>query len=138
MKTALQTAEATDADGNICRSYQIKDYVCPVQAFITAGSYTTPPALIEQYLHTLPLHEGESEPRYNLFAWKDGQRGFTVAYFPRDKHRPSCYTAQGEAQLLVSPGALDMGGLIVTPREEDFNKITLEDLRQIFGEVAHH
>lgn len=138
MRTARQTEEQTTDNGNTCFGYQIDSYLCPIHAFITQGSHITPPALIDNYLHSLPLHEGESEPRYNLFAWKDEERGFTVAYFPRDKHRPDCYTAQGEAQLLVSPGALDMGGLMVTPRKEDFNKITEEDIRRIYDEVSHH
>lgn len=92
--------------------------------------------LIEDYLHSLPLHPNEDEPRYNLFAWTDEKRGFTVAYIPRDKHRPSCYTAEGETQRLVSPGALDMAGLIVTPRREDFENLTEEEIRQIYQEVS--
>ena len=138
MEAALQTEETKTDDGNLCRGYQINGYVCPLHAFVTQGSKVTPPALIEQYLHSLPLHQGESEPRYNLFAWTDEKRGFTVVYFPRDRHRPDCYTAQGAAQLLVSPGALDMGGLIVTPRKEDFLKITEKDIRRIYKEVAHY
>ena len=138
MKTALQTEEMKTNDGSLCRSYQINGYVCPLHAFITQEGKITPPALIEHYLHSLPVHQGESEPRYNLFAWTDEKRGFTVVYFPRDRHRPECYTAQKEKQLLVSPGALDMGGLIVTPRKEDFLKITEEDIRRIYGEVAHY
>jgi hypothetical protein len=37
---------------------------------------------------------------------------------------------------MISPGALDMAGIIVTPRKEDFNKITPEDIRSIMQEVG--
>ena len=92
--------------------------------------------LLNRYLDSLPKHENEAEPRYNMFAWRNNNGLFTAAYFPRAEHRPSCYYAEGNAQILVSPGALDMGGLIVTPREEDFNKIDEETVRKIFNEVS--
>lgn len=77
------------------------------------------------------------EPRYNLFAWNDPRYGFVTVYIPRTVHRPQCYTAEGDAQLLVSPGALDMAGILVTAREEDFQKLNADILRQIYHEVTH-
>ena len=136
METATLVGQASLSDGNMCRSYRIEGYTCPVQAFITERTSASDVRLIEDYLHSLPLHPNEDEPRYNLFAWTDEKRGFTVAYIPRDKHRPSCYTAEGETQRLVSPGALDMAGLIVTPRREDFENLTEEEIRQIYQEVS--
>ena len=138
LSTAVCTKELKMGNGSTCRSYQITNYICPLQAFVTEHSMTTSPELIEEYLQTLPVHDGESEPRYNLFAWNDPARGFTVVYLPREKHRPACYTATGKGQLLVSPGALDMAGLLVTPRKEDFDKITEQDILQIYNEVAYH
>ena len=136
METATLVGQASLSDGNMCRSYRIEGYTCPIQAFITERTSASDVRLIEDYLHSLPLHPNEDEPRYNLFAWTDEKRGFTVAYIPRDKHRPSCYTAEGETQRLVSPGALDMAGLIVTPRREDFENLTEEEIRQIYQEVS--
>ena len=136
METATLVGQASLSDGNMCRSYRIEGYTCPVQAFMTERVSASDVRLIEDYLHSLPLHPNEDEPRYNLFAWTDEKRGFTVAYIPRDKHRPSCYTAEGETQRLVSPGALDMAGLIVTPRREDFENLTEEEIRQIYQEVS--
>lgn len=136
METATLVGQASLSDGNMCRSYRIEGYTCPIQAFITERTSASDVRLIEDYLHSLPLHPNEDEPRYNLFAWTDEKRGFTVAYIPRDKHRPSCYTAEGETQRLVSPGALDMAGLIVTPRRKDFENLTEEEIRQIYQEVS--
>lgn len=138
METAVREKEIKTENGNTYSSFQITSYICPIQVFICNHSADILPEMINQYLQSLPLHEGESEPRYNLFAWQDKQRGFTMAYFPREKHRPACYTATGGEQLLVSPGALDMAGLLVTPRKEDFYKITESDITQIYKEVAYH
>jgi glycosyltransferase involved in cell wall biosynthesis len=138
METAVRETEIKTENGNTYSSFQITSYICPIQVFICNHSTDILPEMINQYLESLPLHEGESEPRYNLFAWQDKQRGFTMAYFPREEHRPACYTATGGEQLLVSPGALDMAGLLVTPRKEDFDKITESDITQIYKEVAYH
>lgn len=138
METAVRETEIKTENGNTYSSFQITSYICPIQVFICNHSTDILPEMINQYLESLPLHEGESEPRYNLFAWQDKQRGFTMAYFPREEHRPACYTATRGEQLLVSPGALDMAGLLVTPRKEDFDRITESDITKIYKEVAYH
>ena len=138
METAVREKEIKTENGNTYSSFQITSYICPIQVFICNHSTDILPEMINQYLESLPLHEGESEPRYNLFAWQDKQRGFTMAYFPREEHRPACYTATRGEQLLVSPGALDMAGLLVTPRKEDFDRITESDITKIYKEVAYH
>lgn len=138
METAVRKTEIKTENGNTYSSFQITSYICPIQVFICNHSTDILPEMINQYLESLPLHEGESEPRYNLFAWQDKQRGFTMAYFPREEHRPACYTATRGEQLLVSPGALDMAGLLVTPRKEDFDRITESDITKIYKEVAYH
>lgn len=138
METAVRETEIKTENGNTYSSFQITSYICPIQVFICNHSTDILPEMINQYLESLPLHEEESEPRYNLFAWQDKQRGFTMAYFPREEHRPACYTATRGEQLLVSPGALDMAGLLVTPRKEDFDRITESDITKIYKEVAYH
>ena len=124
------------SDGSICRSYTIHSFCCMIQAFVTDGAAISSTRLIDEFLQSLPIVNGEPEPRYNLFAWLDQSNRFIVAYLPRIQHRPSCYTAEGDAQLLVSPGALDVSGLFVTPRKEDFDKITAEDIIRIYKEVT--
>ena len=59
-----------------------------------------------------------------------------VFIFPRAKHRPACYTAEGEDNLLSSPASVDLGGVFITPVEKDFRKITAEDVAQILSEVC--
>ena len=137
MSTAVEKGFEPLSDGKSCIAYDIEGYFCPIRAFITQGGLATGVRLIDSYLHSLPLHEGETEPRYNLFAWNDPRYGFVTVYIPRTAHRPQCYTAEGDAQLIVSPGALDMAGILVTAREEDLQKLDADTLRQIYHEVTH-
>lgn len=134
-KSSVEDSSKKMHGGDICRSYSVNGYICPIKVF-TSMSGNIDSGLLNRYLDSLPKHENEAEPRYNVFAWRNNNGLFTAAYFPRAEHRPSCYYAEGNAQILVSPGALDMGGLIVTPREEDFNKIDEETVRKIFNEVS--
>jgi len=111
-----------DDDGGLV--FSLDDYPCTALA-IRAHSREASQSLFLRLYNALPRQEGESEPMLNLLAWQQGGEFITVL-FPRKKHRPDCYYAEGDAQLLVSPGALDMAGLIILPREQDFRAITLE------------
>ena len=81
------------------------------------------------------LQTNESEPMLNILtSWKAGR--WTVHVFPRQLHRPWQYFEEGEKKILLSPASVDMGGVLITPREEDFNKISMKDTRDIFGQVC--
>ena len=112
----------------------LKDYACPVLVIRTTDAAEAKKRF-ERIYDSLPLHEGENEPRMNIVCWKQAGKVVTLVC-PRAKHRPACYTAQGEKQLLISPGALDMCGLLITPREQDFRKITYEMAADILREVS--
>ena len=113
--------------------YYIKDYACPLFAIEWSGNI---PAIdLTDVLKLFPKSSEEWEPKLNLLAWKEGQKNILVI-IPRGKHRPDCYFAEGASQRMISPGALDMAGIIVTPRKEDFDKITPEDIRSIMQEVG--
>ena len=83
----------------------------------------------------LPLPEGEYEPRMNVVAYRKGEQ-VSLIVIPRHAHRPRCYTAEGEERYLISPGALDMCGLIVTPRAEDYERLTATKAMEILCEVG--
>ena len=75
------------------------------------------------------------EPMMNLLChFKDEK--WILHLFPRKLHRPSQYFEQGDKQLLISPGAVDFGGVFITPRREDFDKITATDILDIFRQVS--
>lgn len=61
---------------------------------------------------------------------------WTIHLFPRKAHRPTQFFANGEEQLLISPGSVDLGGVFVIPRQEDFKKITKLDIIDILAQVS--
>ena len=79
--------------------------------------------------------EAIQEPMLNVVAWRQGDDTITVV-FPRKKHRPDCYYAEGPDGLLISPGALDMSGLLITPRRDDFEHISATQATDILRECA--
>lgn len=79
--------------------------------------------------------EAEPEPMLNILCWHDCVEWNTVV-FPRKQHRPSCYFAEGGANILLSPASVDMGGVFITPLEKDFEKITAKDIKTILDEVC--
>ncbi len=75
------------------------------------------------------------EPMLNLAATYDAH-GWTVYLFPRAKHRPACYFAEGAKQLTVSPAGIDLAGVLVVPQPEHFARITAHDVEKIYCEVT--
>ena len=69
-----------------------------------------------------------------LASFQNGN--YRLLLFPRKAQRPQCYFRSDESRILVSPASVELGGVVVTPREEDFNKITKADLQEIFSEVS--
>ena len=88
-----------------------------------------------QLYDALHIQPGDSEPMMNVITWY-GNRMWTTCIFPRKKHRPVCYSAEGDAHLLISLAAVDMGGMLITPLEKDFIKITAEDIAKVLNEVS--
>ena len=78
---------------------------------------------------------GETEPRFNLFAYAKGAewRAFVVMRSAKRSHH---YDAAGEEHLTISPGAADVAGVFVTPVREDFEKVTAARLEEILDEVT--
>lgn len=72
----------------------------------------------------------------NTFFWIGSGGTLRFISIPRKAHRPICYYAQDESQRLVSPGCIDMAGLIVTPRYDDFIRLSDEEIIKIYNEVA--
>ena len=87
-------------------------------------------------LHLLQkMFPGYDEPMINVLAmWEDGE--WVVFVFPRKIHRPWQYFAQGEEQILLSPASVDLGGALIIPREQDFEKITQSLIQDIFNQVT--
>ena len=102
---------------------------------IKSKAQETEMTLFKQLYDAMPVREGEKEPRMNIVAWRDGSENVIVV-LPRDNHRPACYFEEEDRRMVISPGALDMAGLIITPREEDFNRMSEDKLISILKEVS--
>lgn len=76
------------------------------------------------------------EPLMNLLCNYDPEFGWSVIIFLRSKHRPEIFFKEDPDKTLISPAAIDLGGLVVTPREEDFIRMEKELLEKIFCEVS--
>ena len=113
----------------------IHDFVVP--AFVIKSRHGATDFEMFQTLYNClpPAEEKGEEPSQNIVSWRQGDDYLSVV-FPRRKHRPECYYAEGDERLLVSPGALDMSGLLITPRKEDFERITPKQAEQILKECA--
>lgn len=77
----------------------------------------------------------EEEPMLNIIAFVEKDK-YMLNIFPRKAHRPTQYSAEGNRKLLVSPGALDMAGLMIVVREEDLEKISKNDIEDIYAQVS--
>ena len=112
----------------------LRDFLVPAFVII-AKSEDSDEELFHRLYRSMPMRGDESEPMMNIIAWRKGDEFISVV-IPREKHRPDAYFAEGEAQMMVSPGALDMAGLIITPREEDFSKINLDKATALLRECG--
>lgn len=121
--------------------YSLKGYLCP--GFIIISRTPEANAVLFQKIYdAMPVAEGDVEPMMNILSWMqrgsvDGLPNIVSVVIPRLKHRPDCYFKAGDEQIMVSPGALDMAGLIVTPREQDFRKMTPQLAADIIRECAY-
>lgn len=110
---------------------------CPSPAFVIISRDDQKVAkAFDQLYASLDIKEGDYEPMMNVLVWMDGEYWVTFVY-PRKALRPSCFYAEGDARFLVSPAAVEMAGLFVFPREEDFQKVTLADIETIQKEVSY-
>jgi hypothetical protein len=76
------------------------------------------------------------EPMMNIITnFDDGSRTWRTIVLPRIKHRPSFYSAPGDARILLSPGTVDLGGVCILPVEEDFQRLREHHLQQMLEEV---
>lgn len=93
-------------------------------------------ALIDRIDHAVDLLASATgkrpEPLLNIAVFQE--KGEWVTYlFPRGKHRPQVFHT---GELVVSPAAIDLCGIVVVPIAADFEKITGAAIAAIFREVT--
>jgi hypothetical protein len=77
----------------------------------------------------------ENEPRMNLLGSCAGGK-WRIVIFPRRKHRPGVYFLPGNDRILISPGLVEMGGIVVTPITKDFDAVDYSLVEDIYKEVS--
>ena len=119
----------------------IREYPCPA-FLIHSTNKEEGTKLFKQLYELLPLQTDDEEPMMNIIAWRNEAETLLIV-FPRRKHRPECYYGtrvdgreSRNRQFLISPGSIDMAGLVITPREEDFRKLTPEIMQDILDEIC--
>ncbi|HMB96471.1 MAG TPA: DUF4922 domain-containing protein [Tepidisphaeraceae bacterium] len=76
------------------------------------------------------------EPMVNVFCSHENGI-FRTIIFPRTIHRPkSYYAVDPSVRLSFSPGAADMAGIVVMPVEEQFRRVTKDDMAEMYREVC--
>lgn len=90
---------------------------------------------VYEVIKELALQTDKIEPLINIICTYD-PKVWTVYLFPRSKHRPASFYAEGDKRLVVSPGAIDMAGVIVVPERADFDSLDGSRVAQIFSEVS--
>ncbi|MDE6218118.1 MAG: DUF4922 domain-containing protein [Muribaculaceae bacterium] len=126
-------------EGGIIDSRRLGDF-----PFVWKSGVVTPDAEGMKTLAKLTLIRGrdaetgmEDRGLLNAIFWICSRSGLLRAIIiPRQRHRPHCYNKEGEEQMLVSPGTIDMAGVLILPREEDFKRISESNIRQIYAETG--
>ncbi len=75
------------------------------------------------------------EPLMNVIGSYD-KGMWRLIVFVRSKHRPAVFFKDGEEKVFISPAAVDIGGLVVTPMEKDFRAVNAALIKNIFEEVS--
>jgi len=122
------------SENNDVKIYSLENYLR--NALIIES--TNKKAVVEAFnkiYSELEIKDGEKEPMLNIISWyEDGK--WIACIFPRTVHRPKCFFAEGDDNILISPASVDMGGAFITPQEKDFVKITAKDIESILKEVC--
>jgi hypothetical protein len=75
------------------------------------------------------------EPMMNVLCSYENS-SWRVILFPRSKHRPDVYFKDEAERVLISPAAVDIGGLVITPLEKDYNTVSARIIEDVFREVS--
>lgn len=91
--------------------------------------------LFYRFLDCSPSHEGKSEPMINLLTFRENGCFYSIVFLRR-KHRSHHYYAEGDENIFMSLGSVDMGGVFIASKEKDFEKVTSKDIEEILSEIS--
>ncbi|MBX2993056.1 MAG: DUF4922 domain-containing protein [Bacteroidetes bacterium] len=133
-KLITETGEKI-ADSAGLLAFAVGDFLRPFVSLECDDAGLLRDAFIGYYEAARKLSGGIDEPMMNIMSsFQDGE--WRVIVFPRRAHRPSFFYEEGEKNMLLSPAAIDMCGIVTTPLEKDFDRISEDYIRQMFREVS--
>ena len=95
--------------------------------------------LTKQFLNLLrttqKVLKTNDEPMVNVICDYSSNR-WRLVVFLRQKHRPDAYFAKGENRIFISPGAVDMAGVVITPLLDNYTRLDYNAVRGIYREVS--
>lgn len=114
-------------------TYLMKDYLRVVYCIESADAVALKEAFMK--LYNSWVVDADVEPMMNVVClYREGK--WYLFVIPRGAFRPWQYTAEGDAQLLVSPATVEVSGLFITPVKEHFERITKEDVVDILTQCT--
>lgn len=109
----------------------------PLKLFIIDAIDSEAAATLFQKLYrALPTVPGHDEPMMNLLCQRISDKKTRLIIIPRKAHRPSFYGTEGDGQMLISPASVDLGGVFITPRREDFVRFDKRTIQRLFDELC--
>ena len=131
LEDARHDVVATEGDSTLAMVDSL-----PLKVFvIDAANPEEGQKLFDRLYNAIPVPEGEKEPMMNLLCYAT-PTGTRLVVIPRKKHRPSFYGTEGDECMLISPASVDMGGVFITPRPQDFDRFDADVARKIFDELC--
>ena len=91
--------------------------------------------LFYRLLESVPVAEGEKEPKFNLFVWHDGSE-FRAIVVLRDRHRTHHFYSDGPDHLTMAPGCADVAGYLIVPDPSDFDRLDSRLLAELLDEAG--
>jgi hypothetical protein len=120
---------------NCCLVYRVKDLGREV-VVLEGDDVTALGSAFDRFLESLrKVLSIEEEPMMNIAGFHGKGKGCLVI-FPRRKHRPDAFFREDNSRLVISPGAIDMGGVLITPRGRDFEQSDAASIEGIYEEVS--
>jgi hypothetical protein len=117
------------------RVFSLKQYLRTVMVLETEEVRVMEDAFRRFYDCYQEIVNEPDEPLMNLVSFMRGET-YILGVFARSKHRPACYFAEGEEKMVLSPAAVDVGGVVTLPVEKDFERMSGELLAEVFAEVS--
>ncbi len=112
--------------------------VLPGVIVIDAASPAQAAARFDKVVKALPVDKQveDIEPMMNVLCYACGE-GVRMLVIPRKQHRPDFY-GDGPGQMILSPASVDLGGVMITPRKEDFEAVDAQIIAEAFRQLCYN